>query len=345
MAASTNIYGFNIGGNNNSFDQRGHFYRAFLDGNVSGMLVKQNSTPSMTVLVEHGSALLNKNTISASVAEIKSDTSVTIDTANTSNPRIDTVVIYEDTSVAIPTIEANYWQDGSGGRFKIVSLPGTAAASPNPLSDSSIQTAIGAGKPWARLANITVPANSTTIINSNINNSVRSKLGVSVANINGGTTAGVLTTDASGNVTSSSFMPSNQYKFSAYRNAALNSASIDTAIAFDTELFDTNNNFDVTTNKGRYTVPVTGYYWFNALAGNTAATATPMRTGLMVNGVLKKVGNMATPSTANNRFSVTGVLYLTAGQYVEATYIGGGGSVMAVGQAECYFEGFLVSAS
>ena len=202
MASSTNIYGFNIGGNNNSFDQRGHFYRAFLDGNVSGMLVKQNSTPNMTVRVEHGSALLNKNTISASIAEIKSDTSVAIDTANTANPRIDSIVIYEDTSVAIPTVEANYWQDGAGGRFKIVSLPGTAGAAPTALTDANIQSAIGAGKPFARLANITVPANSTTILNSNINNSARNKLGVALNSVNGGTTAGVLTTDASGNVAS-----------------------------------------------------------------------------------------------------------------------------------------------
>lgn len=190
MAASTNINGWNIGGNNNSFDQRGHFYRAFLDGNVSGMLVKQNSTPNMTVLVEHGSALLNKNTTSASIAEIKSDTSVTIDTANTSNPRIDTVVIYEDTSVAIPTVENDYWQDGAGGRFKIVSLPGTAGAVPVALSDANIQTAIGAGKPWTRLADITVPANSTTIINSNVNNSVRAELGASLAT-NSVTTAAI----------------------------------------------------------------------------------------------------------------------------------------------------------
>jgi hypothetical protein len=200
MAASTNIYGFNIGGNNNSFDQRGHFYRGVFSGNVTGMLVKQNSTPNMTVLVEHGSALLNKNTTSASIAEIKSDTSVTIDTANTSNPRIDTVVIYEDTSVAIPTVEANYWQDGAGGRFKIVSLPGTAAASPVALSDASIQTAIGAGKPWTRLADITVPTNSTTILNSNI----ADKRKVISPNVSNYGTAGVLTADANGNVSATS---------------------------------------------------------------------------------------------------------------------------------------------
>ena len=168
MATATNINGWNVGGNNNSFDQRGHFYRGVFSGNVSGMLVKQNSTPNMTVVVEHGSALLNKNSISASIAEIKSDTSVTIDTANTSNPRIDSIVIYEDTSIAIPTVEADYWQDGAEGRFKVVSLPGTAAASPVALSDANIQSAIGAGKPWTRLADITVPANSTTILNSNI---------------------------------------------------------------------------------------------------------------------------------------------------------------------------------
>ena len=87
MAATTNINGWNVGGNNNSFDQRGHFYRGVFSGNVTGMLVKQNSTPNMTVLVEHGSALLNKNSTSSSIAEIKSDTSVSIDTANTANPR------------------------------------------------------------------------------------------------------------------------------------------------------------------------------------------------------------------------------------------------------------------
>ena len=150
MAASTNIHGFNIGGNNNSFDQRGHFYRGVFSGNVTGMLVKQNSTPNMTVLVEHGSALLNKNTTSASIAEVKSNTSVTIDTANTSNPRIDTVVIYEDTSVAIPTVEASYWQDGDGGRFKIVSLPGAAAASPVALSDAKTLRRIVTGKQIGR---------------------------------------------------------------------------------------------------------------------------------------------------------------------------------------------------
>ena len=196
MAATTNINGWNVGGNNNSFDQRGHFYRGVFSGNVTGMLVKQNSTPNMTVLVEHGSALLNKNSISASIAEIKSDTSVTIDTANTANPRIDTVVIYEDTSVAIPTVEASYWQDGAGGRFKTVSLPGTAAASPVALSDANIQSAIGAGKPWTRLADITVPANSTTILNSNIADKRR----IVSPNVSNYGTAGVLTTDASGNV-------------------------------------------------------------------------------------------------------------------------------------------------
>ena len=52
--------------------------------------------------------------------------------------------------------------------------------------------------------------------------------------------------------------------FSAYRSANVNlSNSTWTKIAFDTEFFDTNNNFDSTTNY-RFTPTVAGYYQINA---------------------------------------------------------------------------------
>lgn len=137
----------------------------------------------------------------------------------------------------------------------------------------------------------------------------------------------------------------NPYKFSVYRNAALNSANTDTAIAFDTKLFDTGSNVDIVTNKGRFTAPVAGFYYFSAAAGNTAATATLMRTDLYVNGVIKKVGGQGTPGAAANVFTVSGLIQLAAGDYVEAFFVGGAGSVMYVGQTQCYFDGFLVSAT
>lgn len=165
--ATTNINGFNINGNNTSPDQFGHFMRKLFTGNVAGMAVSQNGTPNMTVSVSEGVALLTKNTTSSVWAEVKSATSVNIATADTSNPRIDTVVIYEDTSVSLPTT-IPYLTDGGGGRFKLGTFSGTAAASPTTLSDASIQSAIGAGKAWTRLADVTVAANTTTILNSNI---------------------------------------------------------------------------------------------------------------------------------------------------------------------------------
>lgn len=136
---------------------------------------------------------------------------------------------------------------------------------------------------------------------------------------------------------------SNPYKFSVYRSAALTSTNGDTVIAFDTKIFDTSSNVDVVTNKGRFTATVAGFYYFNAVAGNSAATGTLMRTCLMVNGVLKKLGSQAIPSNANNLFEVSGLLQLSAGDYVEATFVGGSGSVMQVGANQCYFDGFLVS--
>jgi hypothetical protein len=135
----------------------------------------------------------------------------------------------------------------------------------------------------------------------------------------------------------------NPVKFSVYRNAALNSSNVDTVITFDTKLFDTGSNVDIVTNKGRFTAPVAGFYYFNAVAGNTAATATLMRTGIMVNSVLKKIGSQATPGAANNLFEVSGLIQLAANDYVEATFVGGNGSVMQIGANQCYFDGFLVS--
>lgn len=161
---TTNVHGMNVSGSDTTPDQFGHFFRDVFSGSTAGLNVYQNGTPNMTVLVAPGSAILTKNTVSSVIAEVKSATSVTISTANASNPRIDTIIIYEDTAAAITP----YIVDGAGGRFKLASVVGTAAASPTVLSDAAIQTEIGAGKPWTRLADVTVAALTTTIINSNI---------------------------------------------------------------------------------------------------------------------------------------------------------------------------------
>lgn len=133
------------------------------------------------------------------------------------------------------------------------------------------------------------------------------------------------------------------YKFSVYRTTALNSSSTPTAVAFDTKIFDTSTNIDVVTNKGRFTAPVTGFFWFAGLAGNTGATATLMIASLYKNGSSVKNGAVINPGNANTRQLATSLLSLTSSDYVELYYTGGSGSAMAVGQTDCWFDGALFS--
>lgn len=134
-------------------------------------------------------------------------------------------------------------------------------------------------------------------------------------------------------------------KFSVYRTAALNSSASSTVVAYDTKLFDTGNNVDVTTNKGRFTAPVAGFYIFSALVGNSAAASTLMILQLNINGSLYHYGEVATPANGNNRHPGNWLVQLNAGDYVEILFTGGGGSVIAVGKENCWFQGYLLSTS
>ena len=81
---------------------------------------------------------------------------------------------------------------------------------------------------------------------------------------------------------------SNPYKFKAYRNAAANAGSSPTytKVVFDTELYDTNNNFA----SGTYTAPVTGFYQFSWCIG-FAVTSGNSATALYLNGATHAWGN------------------------------------------------------
>ncbi|MCF8783186.1 C1q-like domain-containing protein [Rhodococcus ruber] len=313
-----------------------HFSR-LITGNVIDGLTLVPKT-GLTVTLQPGNALIaygSGATASARMVSLVADFDITLSTADASNPRIDSIVCYVDTTVSLPGGTPTSANLDGPGVWKAVKVNGTPNASPVAPNSTAIQAAIGAGKPYFVAHDVRVDAGVTTIASNKITDRrTLATVGLATA------LAALVPTGGQSTRTLT-----NPYKFSAYRNAALSSAATDTVIQFDTKKFDTNNNFDVTTNKGRYTVPVDGYYWFTACAGNTAATSTSMRTCLLVNGTIKKVGNMSAPTTPNNRHTVSGLLPLTAGQYVEASFIGGGGSVIAVGEAECYFEGFLVSAT
>lgn len=135
---------------------------------------------------------------------------------------------------------------------------------------------------------------------------------------------------------------SNPYKFSVYRTAAFNSTGAFSLVQHDTELFDTNGNFDITTNKGRYTVPVSGFYWVSAQAGNSTGTAG-QSSAIYKNGSQIIQGNNIIPGGAGVLIDVNGLLQLTAGDYIEHYFLGGNGTAVYVSQQWCRFAGFLVS--
>lgn len=75
----------------------------------------------------------------------------------------------------------------------------------------------------------------------------------------------------------------NMPAFSAYQSSSQSiSSSVYTKVQFQTEEFDTNNNFDSTTNY-RFTPTVAGYYQVNA-AINPATTTTTTIISLYKNG-------------------------------------------------------------
>lgn len=136
------------------------------------------------------------------------------------------------------------------------------------------------------------------------------------------------------------------YKFSVYRNAAWNKANGDTKILFDAELYDSNNNFDSTTNN-RYTAPVAGFYHFDART-EWAVNADAQEFNLQIrkNGVYLKGGSKSQTSTNTGTVApiISADIQLAASDYVEI--FGGWGSGLVsgtTGHENTYFSGHLIS--
>lgn len=155
-----------------SIDEYGYglLWSRLLSGQVvEGLEVVEATSPNMTVTVNPGSAIMPAGTYPRSyVYPVAIDTqageSVTIPTADTSNPRIDSIVLYVDLSVTASTQNP----DNPNNMLKLADVPGTPASTPAAPSPSAIQTAIGAANPYIVLANVTVGANVTQIVTSNI---------------------------------------------------------------------------------------------------------------------------------------------------------------------------------
>lgn len=99
-------------------------------------------------------------------------------------------------------------------------------------------------------------------------------------------------------------------------------ATSDNTVAFDTELFDVGNNYDLVTN--RFTAPNTGYYSFTFMV--TVAGGAPIVTGdlfyLLKNPTTVPAGLTAYDViNSQSGYCFTGVFPLNAGDIVEPHYV------------------------
>lgn len=169
---------------------------AFSAGVTSGFVVRPNSPAGMTVKVGSESGVVDS-------ALVRSPAGITFPVGNVSgtaielavpaapstNSRIDSVVLYVDTSVEVTETDG---ADALG--MEIVS--GTSASTPVPPTDQQIRAAIedGASIAYVVIANITVANGATTITQSDIENTNRSTIGaekVDFATIVGGIRSGL----------------------------------------------------------------------------------------------------------------------------------------------------------
>ena len=201
------------------------------------------------------------------------------------------------------------------------------------------------------LVNVPTPVSSGDAVNKSYADTKASASSVSNvdntsdATKNIGGNAATVTTNANltgaitsvGNATS---IGANPYKFSVYRNATLNTGTSAIKIAFDTERYDTNNNFA----SGTYTVPVTGYYHFDAMAGISSVGGQEFWIAVYVNGSLHQYGNHIFGTSNPYTLTLSTDIYLTASNTVDIyCQVPVAPRGLRVGSTVSSFSGHLIS--
>lgn len=225
-------------------------------------------------------------------------------------------------------------------------LSGTYTLGGTPTFPSSVVTLTGSQTLTNKV--LTSPTiNTATIVNPTLTvdtvNEFTSANGVTVDGLN--IKDSKLNTNNSvvtANITDANITPSkwtNPYKFSVYRNSAFNVTSSFAKVQFDTELFDTNNNYDAATNY-RYTVPVSGYFFFTWIVA-VPITNTDAVAAIYKNGTILQWGNETTDAGAGG----TAFLQVSANDYFEIFAVASGTLAAGVGGSpiKTFFSGFLVS--
>ena len=143
-------------------------------------------------------------------------------------------------------------------------------------------------------------------------------------------------------VTGTAMVSGNMPAFSAFANSGTTiSNAAFTKVLFDTENFDTNNNFA----SSRFTPTIAGYYQINSgvsQAGTLVANNNVI--GIHKNGTWVASGSTAGASSNNGYWVVSGLIYLNGStDYVEIfVYQNSGGTITTNTGPQTVFSGCLV---
>ena len=135
--------------------------------------------------------------------------------------------------------------------------------------------------------------------------------------------------------------------FSAYIGSAQTlSGGTNTKLAFNTEVFDTNNNFDSTTNY-RFTPTVAGYYQISAGYTGFGPSGGDQQVAIRKNGSTIAKGGFPSASAGYTPNPVVSCLIYFNGStdYIEAYGYQSGTNSLQIGVGESFFTGVLVRAA
>lgn len=122
-------------------------------------LVYENNPKALSVLVAIGRAYFKKTSMTYNGYSTAINT-IAITSNSSGNPRKDAIVAYVDLGASKGT--------DATGVLKIIAVAGTPATSPSAPDDTAVQSAVGAGNPFLRLANVNVINGASQIANTDI---------------------------------------------------------------------------------------------------------------------------------------------------------------------------------
>ena len=153
---------YNMAGGLHSASAYTAFENEALGGNAvaSYDALRVSTTGGMKVTVAKGNALIRVDSELSRRVALTSPVDITITAADTTLPRKDLIVIYVDSSV-VPTTD----NQDNVNMLKLVAVKGVPNVSPQAPDDNAVLQAIGAGNPFIKLAQVTVPAGATNLSN------------------------------------------------------------------------------------------------------------------------------------------------------------------------------------